>query len=574
LQYKPLSGTENKKPEIIIIMNKTIIININGIVFHIEEDAYEVLKNYMTDVKRHFSTSADSLEITTDIENRIAEMFAETLARENKQVIVEQDVNSIIEQMGTVADFEFAEDNNKADSTTYTYTTEGRRLFRDPDDHLVGGVCSGIANYFDINAVWIRLAFALSFVFAGSGLILYIILWIVVPKAITRADRMAMKGEKQNLQGFKKNFEDELSGVRQNLSDFGNEARPFVYKARDFAGDFFHHLGIFLRGTGQILVKLVGVFILLVCMSVIIFTIVAFIALVAFGHFTPFNNTPFNLLRHNHADLVYSAAFLVAFIPLLSIILLTLKGIFNTGSINRSTGSTILVVWLCALGVLIFYSAQMAANFRESAQFTETLNIKPEKSGTYYLKLNDLKYFTHDDSTRLDIKTLSPNVKITDNPYEYNDFDHFEYRKVHINIEKSDVNQPVMVESYSAMGRTYGDALFNARNIKYIFTQQDSVLKFDYRLYANDDELWHNEELYITLKIPLNTKLVIDETLINMVADIDIYGCKRDNKKEKETSATFIMTDNGLQCKVDTLVTAKADSVKLKQTADSTQNAQ
>src|ERR1700749_4401634 len=137
-------------------MNKTIIININGIVFHIEEDAYEILKNYMTDVKRHFMNSADSLEITTDIENRIAEMFSEMLERENRQVIVEQDVNLVVEQMGSVADFETAEDEGTA-SGHYAYNnTEHRRLFRDPDDHLVGGVCSGIANYFDVNPVWIR----------------------------------------------------------------------------------------------------------------------------------------------------------------------------------------------------------------------------------------------------------------------------------------------------------------------------------------------------------------------------------------------------------------------------------
>src|SRR5476651_2734281 len=140
-------------------MNKTIIININGIVFHIEEDAYEILKSYMTDVKRHFSTSADSLEITTDIENRIAEMFSEILIRDNKQVVIEQDVKWVLEQMGTVADFENAESDHTPFSTTLN--TEGRRLFRDPDDHLVGGVAAGIANYFDIDAVWIRLVFVL-----------------------------------------------------------------------------------------------------------------------------------------------------------------------------------------------------------------------------------------------------------------------------------------------------------------------------------------------------------------------------------------------------------------------------
>src|SRR3954462_800343 len=98
-------------------MNKTIIININGFIFHIEEDAYEILKNYMTDVKRHFLNSADSLEITTDIENRIAEMFTELLAQQHKQVIVEHDVKSIIDQMGTVADFELAENEETTGPT-------------------------------------------------------------------------------------------------------------------------------------------------------------------------------------------------------------------------------------------------------------------------------------------------------------------------------------------------------------------------------------------------------------------------------------------------------------------------
>jgi len=541
-------------------MNKTIIININGIVFHIEEDAYEILKNYMTDVKRHFMNSADSLEITTDIENRIAEMFSEILERENKQVIVEHDVSQVIEQMGSVADFENADDTGK--SGPYNYSTEGRRLFRDPDDHLVAGVCAGIANYFDIDAVWVRLAFALFLPVGGTGLLLYIILWIVIPKAVTRADRMAMKGEKQNLQGFKKNLEDELSSVRQNISNFGDEARPFVYKARDFTGDFFHHLGIFLGGAGRLFVKMLGVFILICCLSLTVFLIVALVALLAFGQFAPFHDLPFNLIRHSHAELLYISAFLAAFIPLLSIIFLTLKGVFNTGSVSRSTGSTILVIWLCSLCIFIYYTAQIALNFKESAQFSENISLKPVNGNTYYLKLNDVKYFSKQDSIRLNIKGLAPGVKITEDPYEYNDFNHFNYRRVHINIEKSDVSQPVLVETFKAKGRSYDDALLNVRNTKYRFVQQDSVLKFDYRLYADRDDLWHDEELYITLKVPLNALVVIDDKLNDMIQGQSIYECKQVDKKENLPYATFIMTNNGLQCKIDTVVTAKKDSVK------------
>ena len=546
-------------------MNKTIIININGIVFHIEEDAYEVLKSYMTDVKRHFMKSADSLEITTDIENRLAEMFNELLAAENKQVIVEADVRSVIEQMGTVQDFENADaDEKESFSSNYSYDHNTRRLFRDPDNHLVAGVGAGISNYFEIDPVWIRLAFGLSVFFAGTGLIIYIILWLVIPKAITRANRMAMKGEKLDLQGFKKNFEEQLGSMRDNLSNFRHEARPFVYQARDFVGDFFHHLGAFIRGAAKILIKLLGIFILLCCFSLTIFLIVAFVALIGFGNFTPFHDLPINILRHNHAGYIYTSAFLVAFIPLLSIIMLTLKGIFNTASINRTTGSTVLVIWLFSLATFIYYTTRLASEFRSSEQVTETIGITPTKGNVYYLKINDLKYFSAEDSARLNIKTLSPNMKITENPYEYNDFEDFG-RKVRINIERSDVSQPSLIETYKARGRNDFDALTNARNIKYIFSQKDTVLKFDYRMYALKDDFWHNEEVELTLRLPLNSKVIIDQELNDMLNGANIGDCKVLNKKDNATSATFVMAENGLQCKVDTLVLippVKKDSIK------------
>src|SRR5690554_4458612 len=124
-------------------MNKTIIININGIIFHIEEAAYEVLQAYMVEVKKHFGYSADSQEIVGDIENRIAEMFSERL-NEQKAVILMEDVREVCAQMGEVEDFEMgeepAEDFNAEPSYSYR---EDRSLCRDADDKVLGGVCSG-----------------------------------------------------------------------------------------------------------------------------------------------------------------------------------------------------------------------------------------------------------------------------------------------------------------------------------------------------------------------------------------------------------------------------------------------
>ncbi|ASU32536.1 PspC domain-containing protein [Mucilaginibacter xinganensis] len=540
-------------------MNKTIIININGIVFHIEEDAYEILKNYMTEVKRHFSNSADSLEITTDIENRIAEMFSEALEKENKQVIVEQDVNRIVEQMGSVADFEHAEGESNASAPFTPYNTEGRRLFRDPDDHLVAGVCSGIANYFDIDAVWIRILFAIFIAVGGTGFLLYIILWIVVPKAISRADKMAMKGEKQNLQGFKKNFEEEMSSMRQNLSNFGHEARPFVYKARDFVGDFFHHLGIFFNGAGKVLIKLIGVLVLLACFGFAIFLIVVFVASIGFGADMVNHMFPFRVIRNEFANNIFVSAFLVAIIPLLTIIMIIIKGIFNTGHVGKSTGTVFLVIWLCALGMLVFYAAKITSGFRDSASFTETVNLKATKGNTYYLKLNDIKYFSHEDSVRLDIKNHFRNMIVTDD--EYNGFQN-EPRSVTIHIEKSNVSHPVLEESFRASGPNYEAALFNARSTTYIFAQEDTLIKFDHTVRYKPNRSWHAEEVVLTLKVPLNAKVIIDQKLDNYVQDINLYDCRNLNKTDNKANfAVFTMTDNGLQCKVDTLV-IKKDSLK------------
>src|SRR5690606_16739889 len=119
-------------------MNITIIINTNGIVFHIEEDAYDVLRNYMIDVKKHFGYTADSHEIVGDIENRIAEMFTERIVQGKKEVVTMQDVNDVITQMGRVSDFaaDEAEESyaSAAEMDDVPPVSGQRKLMRDPDD--------------------------------------------------------------------------------------------------------------------------------------------------------------------------------------------------------------------------------------------------------------------------------------------------------------------------------------------------------------------------------------------------------------------------------------------------------
>jgi len=532
-------------------MNKTIIININGIVFHIEEDAYEILRSYMTDVKRHFADEEDSVEITTDIENRIAEMFSEILARENRPVVVTADVTTIISQMGTIEDFE----TEAEQKTAYTdgQAAQNRKLFRDPDDHLLGGVCAGIANYFDIEIVWIRLAFAIITFIGGSGAIAYLVLWIIVPKAVTRADKMAMKGERLDLKGFVRNFEEEVKNVHHTLSNAGTHAQPFAYKVRDFVGDFFEHFRYFLGGAGKVLLKIIGVFILLVCFGFVISAVVALAFFTAQGR-DVFHLFPFSLINHGYSDIIAFSAFGVIVIPLLAIILSTLRVIFNSKVMGRSTGYTLLIIWIVALGLLGYHASKVAADFREEASFSQNIGIEVPSKNVYYLKLNEIKYLSKEDSIQLDINDKFKGRVILNDEDDDDNRHETRPQSVHIFIERSDVAQPVLVESFRARGYSKKQALSNAMNTSYYFNQQDSVLSFDRALKVPFNALWRNQEVNLTLKIPQNATLVIDKNMERYIQDVSLWECNEKNKRDNNLPATFIMTGTGLQCKVDTVV--------------------
>jgi phage shock protein PspC (stress-responsive transcriptional regulator) len=176
-------------------MKKNISINISGIIFHIEENGYEKLNAYLESINSYFSNFDDSGEIVADIESRIAEIFLSKL-NEGKQVITADDVESLISTMGSIADFQAIEDDevvleepvsaeDKGDKKT---TEESKKLYRDSKRKLLGGVAAGMANYFTIDPLWIRLLFILlaTDIFFSHSLgfiiiITYIVLWVILP---------------------------------------------------------------------------------------------------------------------------------------------------------------------------------------------------------------------------------------------------------------------------------------------------------------------------------------------------------------------------------------------------------
>ncbi len=198
-------------------MKKTITVNLGGTVFSIDEDAYDLLRVYLEKIESHFTGNADRQEIINDIEARIAELLSPG-NHSLSHAITLKDVEEIIVIMGEPA--EFAGETGETGEPVGSPAPGGRsrkRIYRDVDNRVLGGVCSGLGAYLSIDVVWIRIIFVILALIAFSGVLVYLLLWIVVPPAVTTAQKLEMKGEPVNIHNIGRAVREEFENVRKNF---------------------------------------------------------------------------------------------------------------------------------------------------------------------------------------------------------------------------------------------------------------------------------------------------------------------------------------------------------------------
>ncbi len=189
-------------------MKKTITINLGGMVFHIDEDAYRLLEQYLRSVEVHYSGDPSAPEILEDIETRMAELFSEKTGT-RKEVIILADAEEVIRIMGHPENFI---EEDPAPSHQQAGRSRYRRIYRDPDNNILGGVCSGLGAYFNIDPLLFRLVFIGITLLGGAGILLYLILWIIVPEAKTTAQKLEMRGEPVNVSNIGKKVKEDTAG--------------------------------------------------------------------------------------------------------------------------------------------------------------------------------------------------------------------------------------------------------------------------------------------------------------------------------------------------------------------------
>ena len=340
-------------------MKKTLTVNLGGTVFHIDEDAYRLLDNYLSNLRVYFRRQEGAEEIVNDIETRISELFSEKMTA-GSQVIIIADVEEVIARMGKPEDFGEGEEKEakKATGTTTSDTTFRRKLYRNPDDKMLGGVASGLAAYMGWDVTVVRLILLIVLICGVGTLIpIYIVCWIVIPEAHTAAEKLNMRGEDVTIENIGKTVTDGFERMANNVNDYMKTVKPRSFLQK--IGDVLVSVAGFFLKACLILLVLVFSPVLFVLALVFVILIIVFILAVIGGGAALLNALPFPwspLMETAPVMTILGSIAGVALvgIPLLSIVYAILRMLFSWSPMSTGLKWSLLILWIVALVGFVF----------------------------------------------------------------------------------------------------------------------------------------------------------------------------------------------------------------------------
>lgn len=646
-------------------MKKIININFQGRIIPIEETAYDILKQYIESLRKYFAKEEGCEEIINDIESRIAELFSDRL-KKNTPCITDGDVNSVIANIGRPEDLEEAEGaqeipNNAAGSSTkastgigagtqqnarqpYQATSDSKRLFRSQNDKIVGGVAAGLASYFGIDPsvmrilfvlftflggsgflvyiilwivlpprtlvsnirkrlyrnpdnkmlggvsggisaylnidVWIpRLIFLAPFIlglltnifragwmrfdpvphfflngFGGTLFITYIVLWIILPEATTAAEKLEMRGEKVDLESITKTVKEDLESFKVRAEKVGGEikdrAQQFGQEMRQAGQNFTTESAPFVRrsgtGIGHIIGVLFKVFFLFIAGIIVISLVITLVALLWSG-IGAFPFTDFILSGFWQNFLAWSTLVLFLGIPIIALLTWLIRRIIGVKSRNHYLGYTFGSLWIIGLVSAIVLAGLIARNFSSKASVKEDISFVQPPRNKLLIKVTegrikyygsdwfgfdgDLPFFSKNEDSIMMNTVRVKLIKSTDSFY-------------HVYAVKfSNGNNPAIAENL-------------ASNINFRVSQMDSIVYLPKGFTITQHDKFRNQQVMVVAEIPVGKKVEIDRT-VNQFNWLDINFNRRrgwnvgwderwDNAYYYNTNREYIMTPEGL----------------------------
>ncbi len=490
-------------------MKKTLYINLNGFAFHIEEDAYDELKAYLDKIEKSFFDKEEAKEIIEDIEARIAELFRSSYSS-NNEVITLGKVREMIRTMGEPQDIadveEPQEEERKSRQHAKTESSYSKRLYRDPENRVLGGVCAGLGAYFNIDPIIFRVIFVIAVVFYGFSVVPYVILWIVMPRAVTIKQKLEMKGPA----GYEK-WEQTLRDEYQEVSEKFKNSKTYknfnkgVYKGSE-------QVGSFLRNVIRILGGAIGIFIMVLVIALLISLAITLTFGVTFFDFagisTYITGLPHYFLSSSEITMGVIAVMIVVGVPLLLLFFLGFKMVFNFKTRNGLIVLLSIAIWIGGIVMLTYAIAHQSRNYREVNSFHQSQVIEEPVSKSIYIKANANKYSFDSrnqlfEFNQLDIYMIdeqifvmgSPRIKLVNGP------------EFSIDVKKT------------SRGSNEENAIDNAHNVEYFWSQKDSVLYVDKFITLAPKTKVRDQRVNVVISIPERYNVEIDDELTWLVYD-------------------------------------------------------
>ncbi len=367
-------------------MEKIVNINIGGSPFIINEDAYKFLNNYLNTIDSVLRENPDSSIIEQDIEQRIAEILYERFP-DPSHILTVTEIESVVERIGEPQTFvdedellnSPIEENSFQVPPTDTNNNHSvppppfnpgfplkKRLYRDPDEKIIGGVCSGIAHYFGIDPVWVRvIAVVLGFCSFSTLFIVYVILWVIIPPATTPYEQMQMYGKPTSISDIGESVSSFYrNSVKQNFRDISHQTGS----SHSVLDTIMNILGV----AGKILLIFCAIIAIPIGIALCFLLIINVIGLIML----PFNSTFLMAVIREFWDPaipgslwffeLLSLSIIICFgIPVFAVIKCAFSINSNRAVFSRSAGKTLLITWL--IGVALFLGIWIYA--RSNPQF-------------------------------------------------------------------------------------------------------------------------------------------------------------------------------------------------------------
>ena len=535
-------------------MNKTVTINISGIIFHIEENAYEILQKYLGTIRGYFNDTEGRDEIMADIEARIAELLGEKTSP-LKQVVLMQDVEEVMQVMGRPEDFagenaeqkkndepEAEKKNDPSKENSQDGKQRRRRVFRDPDNKMLGGVCSGIASYFDMDPLWLRLAFVAIVLLGGAGILFYIILWIVIPKATTTAEKLEMRGEEVNINNIKRSFDEEMDHMKKKMKDFEKEAKEFGGsfkkdgKRRDGLERFSDFI-ISIFGTAfKIVGKIFAFFLIIVCAVLIIALLASLFGIGIIDNISINHLSDLVFSSSGQSDIALVGILLAAGIPLLMLIYTAIRSLIGIRTKNRAVSISSTSLWVLGIMLLVYVGCSVGSDFSERAHVSSETTLQHTKCDTLFLQSVN----NYSDATDVFDMENSDRWTIAS---EKNGQMMLCYPEMKI-LKSEDDSFHLLVTTY-ARGFDHGIAQVRAKKIKYEVTQKDSLLLFPRAFGIDHTDKWRDQEVRIVLYVPENKMIYLASNMKNILYNVDNLS---DTWDHDMVDRRWVMQRNGLSC--------------------------